>query len=56
MIFLLVNGVYEDPRDFKDNTIFIICMAMKTLRLAHANEVADSLKRLMDFLGEIFYL
>ena len=50
---MMSNG--SDMIRFEDDNLFMLCMGLKTLRLFHAYQVADSLRRLMDVCGDIFY-
>ena len=46
----------ETTNELLEDHFFVVCMAMKTLRLWHAGAVADTVRRLMDVLADIFYL
>ena len=56
-VFNIANNFEHNPEKLQENMVYNFCMLLKFLRLAHANEVSQSLKRLfVDYLGEIFYL
>ena len=42
--------------DAKGETTFNVCMVLKLLRLAHFMQVTDALRKVMEKLGEIFFL
>jgi hypothetical protein len=46
----------DSESEIQVSVTFTVCMAMKTLRLAHAGEVVDVFKRLNNKLQEVFYL
>ena len=49
--YFVINGFEKS-----ESNGFTWCMGLKTLRLFHADEVLDVLKRIMDILSNIFYL
>ena len=51
-VFNIVNNFEHNPEKLEDHIVYNFCMGLKFLRLAHANEVSQSLKRLfVDYLG-----
>jgi len=46
----------EDTYEYNDYYLFWVCMSLKTLRIFHIDEVIDVMTRIIDKLGDIFYL
>ena len=53
--YLFING-FPDIKTLEEDNWYLFCMSLKILRLYHILEVFDSFKRLLDKLGDIFYL
>ena len=55
-----MTSSYDNSDDsiesFTNDTKFVVFMGMKILRLFHAQTIADTLKRFMEILGNIFFL
>ena len=56
---MIVNGL-PDTEDKISTAVterkFNVVMALKTLRILHAREVTDTLRRIMSMLSEVFYM
>lgn len=59
LIYVLIYELPIEPEEIEavsGDAFWFTFMALKTLRLYHAKEIADSARRLFDKLGDIFYM
>ena len=57
ILFLVGQGYPHDPDEVEESKrdgLFVFCLALRTLRLAHMYKVKHSLTRLVDKLSEYF--
>lgn len=58
-IYTLSNGLpssEEEVEKAAETRLFVVVMALKSLRLLHSTEVSDALKRIMNLFSDIFYM
>ena len=58
LLYLAINGVPTEKEELEEKNndwVLNLVMALKILRLSHADEIADAITRLMDLLSEIFW-